>query len=138
MASRQGFEELKTEQLGGHSQEQQRHRQAQIDECYNADYVVTTHKMSVRLFITRWYSIKTAKHIRLFTISQLIVFIVTELGMLIPGYLDTRVLCGLPGSRETNNLPSYRDRLHQSTDCPCGHIQTELLAAADSAEQPVC
>ena len=41
------------------------------------------------------------------------------LGMLIPGYLDTRVPCGLPGSRpgsrETSDLPSYRDRLHQST-----------------------
>jgi len=51
--------------------------------------------------------------------------------MLIPGYLDTRVLCGLPGSRpgscETSDLPSYRDRLHQSTDCPYGHIQTEQL-----------
>jgi len=32
LASRQGFEELKTEQLGGHSQEQQRHRQAPIDD----------------------------------------------------------------------------------------------------------
>ena len=32
------------------------------------------------------------------------------LGMLIPGYLDTRVPCGLPGSRETSDLPSYRDR----------------------------
>jgi len=32
LASRQGFGELKTEQLGGHSQEQQRHRQALIDE----------------------------------------------------------------------------------------------------------
>jgi len=32
LASRQGFGELKTEQLGGHSQEQQRHRQAPIDE----------------------------------------------------------------------------------------------------------
>jgi len=31
LASRQGFGELKTEQLGGHSQEQQRHRQAPID-----------------------------------------------------------------------------------------------------------
>ena len=30
-ASRQGFGELKTEQLGGHSQEHQRHRQAPID-----------------------------------------------------------------------------------------------------------
>jgi len=30
--SRQGFGELKTEQLGGHSQEQQRHRQAPIDD----------------------------------------------------------------------------------------------------------
>ena len=53
------------------------------------------------------------------------------LGMLIPGYLDTRVPCGLPesrpGSRKTSNLPSYRDHLHQNTDCPCGHIQTELL-----------
>ena len=51
--------------------------------------------------------------------------------MLIPGYLDTRVPCGLPGSRpgssETSNLPSYCGHLHQSTDCPCGHIQTELL-----------
>jgi len=27
-----GFGELKTEQLGGHSQEQQRHRQAPIDD----------------------------------------------------------------------------------------------------------
>ena len=53
-----------------------------------------------------------------------------RLGMLIPGYLDTRVPCGLPGSgpgsRETSDLPSYRDRLHQSTDCPCGHIHTKL------------
>jgi len=32
LASRQGFGELKTEQLGGHSQEQQRHRQAPIDD----------------------------------------------------------------------------------------------------------
>jgi len=32
LASRQGFGELKTEQLGGHSQEQQRHRQALIDD----------------------------------------------------------------------------------------------------------
>ena len=31
LASRQGFGELKTEQLGGHSEEQQRHRQAPID-----------------------------------------------------------------------------------------------------------
>ena len=51
----------------------------------------------------------------------------SKLGMLIPGYLDTRVPCGLPGSRKTSKLPSYRDRLHQSNDCPCGHIQTELL-----------
>ena len=35
MASRQGFGELKTEQLGGHSQEQQRHRQAPIDDDDN-------------------------------------------------------------------------------------------------------
>ena len=45
-----------------------------------------------------------------------------ELGMLIPGYLDTRVPCGLPGSqpgsRKTSKLPSYRDGLHQSNDCP--------------------
>jgi len=39
------------------------------------------------------------------------------LRMLITGYLDTRVPCGLPRSRETSDLPSYRDRLHQSTDC---------------------
>jgi len=32
LASRQAFGELKTEQLGGHSQEQQRHRQAPIDD----------------------------------------------------------------------------------------------------------
>ena len=32
LASRQGFGERKTEQLGGHSQEQQRHRQAPIDD----------------------------------------------------------------------------------------------------------
>jgi len=32
LAFRQGFGELKTEQLGGHSQEQQRHRQAPIDD----------------------------------------------------------------------------------------------------------
>jgi len=32
LASRQGFGELKTEQLGGHSQEQQHHRQAPIDD----------------------------------------------------------------------------------------------------------
>jgi len=32
LASRQGFGELKTEQLGGHSKEQQRHRQAPIDD----------------------------------------------------------------------------------------------------------
>ena len=67
----------------------------------------------------------------------------TSLGMLIPGYLDTRVPCGLPGSRpgsrETSDLPSYRDRLHQSTDCPCGHIQASTaLAAAENAERPVC
>ena len=54
------------------------------------------------------------------------------------GYLDTRVPCGLPGSREISNLPSYRDRLHQSTDCPCGHIQASTaLAAAENAERPV-
>jgi len=63
--------------------------------------------------------------------------------MLIPGYLDTQVPCGLPGSRpgsrETSDLPSYRDRLHQSTDCPCGHIQASTaLAAAENAERPVC
>ena len=34
MASRQGIGELKTEQLGGHSQEQQRHRQAPVDDDY--------------------------------------------------------------------------------------------------------
>jgi len=60
------------------------------------------------------------------------------LGMLIPGYLDTRVPCGLPGfrpgSRETSDLPSYCDRLRQSTDCPCGHIQASTaLAAAENA-----
>jgi len=65
------------------------------------------------------------------------------LGMLIPGYLDTRVPCGLPGSRpesrETSDLPSYRERFHQSTDCPCGHIQASTaLAAAENAEPPVC
>ena len=41
LASRQGFGELKTEQLGGHSQEQQRHRQTPIDddvEC-SGEYV---------------------------------------------------------------------------------------------------
>jgi len=32
LASRQGFGELKTEQLVGHSQEQQRHRQAPTDD----------------------------------------------------------------------------------------------------------
>jgi len=32
LASRQSFGALKTEQLGGHSQEQQRHRQAPIDD----------------------------------------------------------------------------------------------------------
>jgi len=32
LALRQGFGQLKTEQLGGHSQEQQRHRQAPIDD----------------------------------------------------------------------------------------------------------
>jgi len=31
LVSRQGFEEHKTEQLGGHSLEQQRHRQAPIE-----------------------------------------------------------------------------------------------------------
>ena len=61
-----------------------------------------------------------------------------KLGTLIPGYLDTWVPCGLPGSHETSDLPSYRDRLHQSTDCLRGHIQTELLAAAESTERPVC
>jgi len=35
LALRQGFGELKTEQLGGHSQEQQRHRQAPIDDDDN-------------------------------------------------------------------------------------------------------
>ena len=50
-----------------------------------------------------------------------------KVGMLIPGYLDTRVPCGLPGYRQTSNLPSYSDHLRQSTDCPCGNIQTELL-----------
>jgi len=60
------------------------------------------------------------------------------LGMLIPGYVDTRVPCGLPGSRETSDLPSYHDRLHQSTDCQCGHIQASTaLAAAENAERPV-
>ena len=33
---------------------------------------------------------------------------VYKVGMLISGYLDTRVPCGLPGSRETSDLPSYR------------------------------
>jgi len=61
--------------------------------------------------------------------------------------VNTRVLgypvpCGVPGSRpgscETSDLPSYRDRLYQSTDCPCGHIQeSTALAAAENAEQPV-
>ena len=54
--------------------------------------------------------------------------------MLIPGYLDTRVPGGRPGSRETSDLTSYRDRLHQSTDCPCGHIQASTaLAVAENA-----
>jgi len=44
LASRQGFGELKTEQLGGHSQEQQRHRQAPIDDDDNtlAFFVILT------------------------------------------------------------------------------------------------
>ena len=58
--------------------------------------------------------------------------------MLIPGYLDTLVPCGLPRSRETSNLPSYCDRFHQSTDCPCDHMQASTaLAAAENAERPV-
>ena len=65
--------------------------------------------------------------------------LITELGMLIPGYLDTRVPCGLPGSRETSDLPSYRDRLHQSTDCQSDYIRASTaLAAAENAERPVC
>jgi len=76
------------------------------------------------------------------TVVYTIKIILNILGMLIPGYLDTRVPCGLPGSRpgsrETSDLPSYRDRLHQSTDCPCGHIQaSSALAAAENAERPV-
>ena len=70
-------------------------------------------------------------------------FNVLDLAMLIPEYLDTRVPCGLPGSRpgsrETSDLPIYRDCLHQSTDCLCGHIQASTaLAAAENAERPVC
>jgi len=38
LASRQGFGERKTEQLGGHSQEQQRHRQAPIDDDDDDDW----------------------------------------------------------------------------------------------------
>jgi len=39
LASRQGFGELKTEQLGGHSQEQQRHQQAPIDDDDKSDHL---------------------------------------------------------------------------------------------------
>jgi len=42
LASRQGFGELKTEQLGGHSQEQQRHRQAPIDDDDGGGYFRAT------------------------------------------------------------------------------------------------
>jgi len=40
LAFRQGFGELKTEQLGGHSQEQQRHRQTPIDDDSSTLYGV--------------------------------------------------------------------------------------------------
>jgi len=46
LASRQGFGELKTEQLGGHSQEYQRHRQAPIDDDDN---------IAFRIFFPRKY-----------------------------------------------------------------------------------
>jgi len=38
LVSRQGFEEHKIELLGGHSQEQQCHRQAPIDDDYHHYY----------------------------------------------------------------------------------------------------
>ena len=58
MASRQGFGELKTEQLGGHSQEQQRHRQAPIDDdddeslfsLFSVSYSINRHKILQYLF----------------------------------------------------------------------------------------
>ena len=83
-------------------------------------------------------------HLLLITYKLLLIYYYNYyVGMLIRGYLDTRVPCGLPGSRpgfrETSDLPSYRYRLHQSTDCPCGHIQASTaLAAAENAERPVC
>jgi len=48
LASRQGFGELKTEQLGGHSQEQQRHRQALIDDDDDIDIANMSVCPSVR------------------------------------------------------------------------------------------
>jgi len=39
LVSRQGFGKHKTEQLGGHSQEEQRHRQAPIDDDDDDDDV---------------------------------------------------------------------------------------------------
>ena len=47
MASHQGFGELKTEQLGGHSQEQQRHRQAPIDD----DDICTTPTRALEIIV---------------------------------------------------------------------------------------
>jgi len=46
LAPRQGFGELKTEQLGGHSQEQQRHPQAPIDD--DEDIAIKRRKGHVR------------------------------------------------------------------------------------------
>jgi len=57
LASRQGFGELKTEQLGGHSQEQQRHRQAPIDDDdgisweWSKDQQSRIHRCSVQMVI---------------------------------------------------------------------------------------
>ena len=48
LASRQGFGERKTEQLGGHSQEQQRHRQAPIDDVGKRAGVLIEVKVTVR------------------------------------------------------------------------------------------
>jgi len=52
LVSRQGFGEHKTEQLGGHSQEQQRHRQAQIadDDDEPETRVLTLSKPETRVY----------------------------------------------------------------------------------------
>jgi len=57
-------------------------------------------------------------------------------------YLDTQVPCGVPGSqpgsRETSDLPSYCNRLHQSTDCPCGPYRRVLHWLQENAASGLC